>query len=84
MRKAPPPLSSATNGNLHTFPRPTDMAMQERRNSTGLDHCCLPPLSGVTSTYHLIYLSPPLVLPPLSSPLAPPSPSHLLLPRNQR
>jgi hypothetical protein len=40
MRKAPPPLLKATKGNLHTFPSPTDNAMQDIRNSTPFDHCC--------------------------------------------
>lgn len=36
IRKAPPPLSSAVNGKRHTLPRPTDMAMQDMRNSRPL------------------------------------------------
>lgn len=36
MRKAPPPLSSAVNGKRHTLPRPTDIAMQDMRNSRPL------------------------------------------------
>uniref|UniRef100_A0A182PFK6 Uncharacterized protein n=1 Tax=Anopheles epiroticus TaxID=199890 RepID=A0A182PFK6_9DIPT len=35
---APPPFSSATNGKRHTFPSPTDIAMQDIRNSTPLPH----------------------------------------------
>lgn len=33
MRKAPPPFSYAVNGNRQIFPRPTDMEMQDKRNS---------------------------------------------------
>lgn len=38
MRKAPPPFSKAVNGNLQTFPRPTDIAMQDKRNSISFPH----------------------------------------------
>lgn len=37
----PPPFSSAVNGNLQTFPRPTDRAMQDSRNSISLPHLSL-------------------------------------------
>lgn len=33
-RKAPPPFSRAVNGNLQTFPNPTDREMQDSKNST--------------------------------------------------
>lgn len=36
IRNAPPPFSSAVNGNLQIFPRPTDIAMQLIKNSTSL------------------------------------------------
>lgn len=38
IRNAPPPFSRAVNGNRHTFPRPTDIAMQDIRNSISLPH----------------------------------------------
>ncbi|EZA49582.1 hypothetical protein X777_12127 [Ooceraea biroi] len=40
IRKAPPPFSYAVNGNLHTFPNPTEVAIQAIRNSN------LPPHSA--------------------------------------
>lgn len=40
IRKAPPPFSYAVNGNRQTLPRPTDMAMQDSRNSLSFPHCC--------------------------------------------
>lgn len=38
MRKAPPPFWHAMNGNLHKFPKPTDMEMHTMRNSTEFPH----------------------------------------------
>ena len=40
IKKAPPPFSQAVKGNLQTFPRPTDIEIQDIRNSIGLSHCC--------------------------------------------
>lgn len=39
IRKAPPPFWYAVNGNRHILPRPTDMAMQDSRNSLSFPHC---------------------------------------------
>lgn len=36
IRNAPPPFSSAVNGNRQMLPRPTDIAMQLIKNSTSL------------------------------------------------
>lgn len=33
IKNAPPPFSNAVNGNRHTFPRPTDIAMHDIKNS---------------------------------------------------
>lgn len=38
IRKAPPPFSNAVNGNLQIFPKPTDIEMQDMRNSKPLPH----------------------------------------------
>lgn len=38
MRNAPPPLSNAVNGNRQTFPKPTDIAMQDIKNSMSFPH----------------------------------------------
>lgn len=36
IRNAPPPFASAVKGNLQTFPKPTDIAMHDIKNSTSL------------------------------------------------
>lgn len=36
--KAPPPFSNAVNGNLHTFPSPTEHAIQDIKNSNWFPH----------------------------------------------
>lgn len=41
IKKAPPPFSYAVNGNLHILPKPTDIAIQEKRNSIPLPHLAL-------------------------------------------
>lgn len=38
IRNAPPPFSRAVNGNRQTLPKPTDIAMQDIRNSISLPH----------------------------------------------
>lgn len=49
--KAPPPFSYAVNGNLQIFPRPTDIAMQDIKNSIPFDHF------GLSSTSVLAILA---------------------------
>ena len=41
MRKAPPPFLKAVDGNRQTLPRPTDIEMQDNRNSMGLPQVSL-------------------------------------------